>query len=246
MTKAEILAKVSELKAKQNLSEAEVKKAEDTIANIETPVTDAPIKPAENAPAEPKDLPTQKDVEKAVANAEDTIVPADKDGVSKNGGECDQLMTADGIEAEKKKEDKKIKDAINVGERKVEESEEVKDELLKQLEESSKREEELKAKIAEITKLCEATLQVQADDLTKAHAKEMAKIFDSVVAKAESIERDLNKSISENKKLYESAKAHYEGASRLNRILLEAVKKAQPEKKFTRYATLAKRASEVK
>ena len=156
MTKAEILAKVSELKAKQNLSEAEVKKAEDTIANIETPVTDAPIKPAENAPAEPKDLPTQKDVEKAVANAEDPIVPADKDGVSKNGGECDQLMTADGIEAEKKKEDKKIKDAINVGERKVEESEEVKDELLKQLEESSKREEELKAKIAEITKLCEA------------------------------------------------------------------------------------------
>lgn len=246
MTKAELLAKVANIKAQQTLSEAEVKKAEDTIANIETPVTDAPIKPAENAPAEPKELPTQKDVEKAVAAAEDTLVPADKDGVSKNGGECDKLMTADGIEAEKKKEDNKMKDAINVADRKVEESEQVKDELLRKVEESAKREEDLKAKIEEITNLCEAALIVQADNLTKEHATEMAKIFESVIAKGEAIEKKLNASIAENKKLYESAKAHYASSSKLNKILLEAVKNAQPKKNFTRYTTFARKASEIK
>jgi hypothetical protein len=246
MTKAELLAKVASVRAKQNLSEAEIKNAEDTIANIETPVTDAPIKPAENVPAEPKDLPTQKDVEKAVADAEGPIVPADKDGISKNGGEDEGRMDGDGIEVSKAKEDNKMKDAINVADRKVQESEQVKDELLRKVEESAAREEELVAKINEITTLCEAALLVQADNLTKEHATEMAKIFESVIAKGEAIENKLNASIVENKKLYESAKAHYASASKLNKILLEAVKKAQPERKLTRYTTFARRASEIK
>ena len=244
MTKAEILAQIADIKAKQNLSEAEVKKAEDTIDNIKTPVTDAPIAPAEGAPVEPKDLPTQKDVEKEVAKAEGPIVPADKDGVSKNGGEEDLTDTT--VETEKKKEDNKMKDAINVADRKVEESEQVNSELLKKVEESAKREEELKAKMAEITDLCEAALLVQADNLTKEHATEMSKIFESVIKKGEAIEKKLNASIAENKKLYESAKAHYASSSKLNKILLEAVKNAQPKKELTRYATFARRASEAK
>lgn len=245
MTKAELLAQIANIK-KTKLAESEVKKAEDTLANIETPVTDAPVAPAEGAPSEAKPLPTQKEVEKEVNAAVDTIVPADKDGVSKNGGEDDKLMTQDGIESEKKKEDNKMKDAINVAERKVEESEQVKDELLKKLEESAKREEELNKKIAEITELCEAALVVQADDMNKEHAADMAKIFESVIAKGEKIENELNASIAKNKKLYESAKAHYASSSKLNKILLEAFRKAQPERKLTRYTTLARRASEIK
>lgn len=244
MKKTEILAQLADKMAKQKLSEAEVKKAEDTLANIKTPVTDAPISPAEGAPAEPKDLPTQKAVEKAVNGAEDPIVPADKDGVSKNGGEKELTDTT--VETEKKKEDNKMKDAINVADRKVEESEQVQNELLKKVEESAKREEELKAKISEITNICEAALVVQADDLSKEHATEMAKIFEAVIAKGEAIENNLNTSIKENKKLYESAKIHYTNACKLNKILLEAVKKAQPEKKLTRYATFARKASEIK
>lgn len=244
MTKAEILAQLADIKAKQKLSEAEIKKAEDTLDNIKTPVTDAPIAPAEGISSEHKDLPGTKAVEKAVKNTEPTLVPADKDGVSKNGGE--KPLTDTTIEAEKKKEDNKMKDAINVADRKVEEAEQVNSELLRKVEESAKREEELKAKMAEITDLCEAALVVQADNLTKEHASEMTKIFESVIAKGEAIEKKLNASIAENKKLYESAKAHYVSSSKLNKILLEAVKKAQPERKLTRYATFARRASEVK
>lgn len=48
------------------------------------------------------ELPTQKEVEKYVAKDEGPMIPVDKDGVSKNGGDDDR-MEADKVEAEKKK-----------------------------------------------------------------------------------------------------------------------------------------------
>ena len=202
----------------------EVKKAEDTIKNIDAKEVHE-VKAAEGMGAEP--LPTQKEVEKEVNAAEGPMIAVDKEGVSKDGGECDKLMSQDGVEAEKKKQDNGMKDVINVSSRKVEESAEVTNELLAQLKEAAAREEGYKAKIAEITSLCEKALELQKQTLIKDHAAEMSKVFEAVIAEGE---------------MYKKAQKLYEGSSKLNRILLEAVKKAQPERKMTRYMTPAYRA----
>ena len=186
------------------------------------------------------ELPTQKEVEKYVAKDEGPMIPVDKDGVSKNGGDDDR-MEADKVEAEKKKEDNSMKDVINVSSRKVEESAEVNNELLSQLQEAAIREEQYKAKIAKINGLCEKALKTQAESITKEHAKEVYKIFESVIAEGEKFEKELKESAAKNKKLYMTAKKLYEGSNKLNKILLEAVKKAQPERKMTRYSTPAYR-----
>ena len=130
MTKQEAIAKI-----KKALAESEITNAKQTLANVN--VKEKDVKAAEGMPK--SELPTQKDVEKLVANAEPTLVPADEDGVSKNGGEKD-VMDNEKIEAERKKEDNAMKDVINVADRKVEENSEVQAELLKQLEESTVRE----------------------------------------------------------------------------------------------------------
>ena len=140
MTKEELLKALRE-------SAENVKKAEDTVANIETKVVDAPVAKADGVEGLDSELPTQKDVEKAVDAACDPLVPADKDGVSKNGGEDDR-MEAGKVEAERKHEDNAAKDVINVSTRKVEEAAEVNEELLKQLREAAEREEAYKEKIA--------------------------------------------------------------------------------------------------
>lgn len=217
----------------------EVKKAEDTIKNIDAKEVHE-VKAAEGMGAEP--LPTQKEVEKEVNAAEGPMIPVDKEGVSKDGGECDKLMSQDGVEAEKKKQDNGMKDVINVSSRKVEESAEVTNELLAQLKEAAAREEGYKAKIAEITSLCEKALELQKQTLIKDHAAEMSKVFEAVIAEGEKLENELVEAANKNEKMYKKAQKLYEGSSKLNKILLEAVKKAQPERKMTRYMTPAYRA----
>lgn len=233
MTKDEMLKLLKESNA------LNVKKAEDTVQNIDAKeVKDS--KAAEGMGADP--LPTQKEVEKLVAKDEGPMIPADKDGVSKDGGDCDELMSDDGIENAKKRQDNGMKDVINVSSRKVEEAAEVNNELLEQLREASAREESYKAKIAEITSLCEKALDLQKKSLIKEHAAEMANVFKAVIAEGEKLEKELTEAANKNEKLYKTAKRLYEGSTKLNNILLEAVKKAQPERKMVRYTTAAYRA----
>ena len=237
MTKAEAIAKIKE-SMKENV--LNVTDAEQTVANIDAkPVED--VKAAEGMPHE--ELPTQADVEKVVAAAEPTLVPADEDGVSKNGGEKD-VIDNEKIEAEKKKEDNAMKDVINVADRKVEENAEVQAELLKQLEEATAREAANKAKIAEINALCEEALKVQREELIKSHSQEMEAFFEAIIAKGEAFEKELTESAEKNEKAYKSAKKLYESSLKMNKMLLEAVKKAQPARNMTRYVTPARRALE--
>lgn len=232
MTKEEMLKMLKE-------NALNVKKAEDTIENISVKEVDG-VDKAEGIEGLDSELPTQKEVEKYVAKDEGPMIPVDSDGVSKNGGE-DNRMEADKVEAEKKKEDNGMKDVINVSSRKVEESAEINNELLSQLQEAAIREEQYKAKIAKMNGLCEKALKAQAESITKEHAKEVYKIFESVIAEGEKFEKELKESAAKNKKMYNTAKRLFEGSNKLNKILLEAVKKAQPERKMTRYSTPAYR-----
>lgn len=239
MTKAEAIAKIKESMQESNV--LNVTDAEQTVKNIETKVVED-VKPAEDMPHE--ELPNQKEVEKEVASAEEPLVPADEDGVSKNGGEKD-IIDNEKIEAERKKEDNAMKDVINVADRKVEENVEVQAELLKQLEEAAAREESYKAKVAEINSLCEEALKVQREELIKSHSKEMGAFFEAIIAKGEAFEKDLTEAANKNEKAYKSAKKLYESSLKMNKMLLEAVKKAQPARNMTRYVTPARRALET-
>ena len=222
------------------LKESEVKKAEDTLSNIETKEVKG-VEPAEGIKHLDSELPTQAAIEKEVNKDEGPVVPADKDGVSKNGGESDDLEVGK-VEAERKKEDNGMKDVINVASRKVEENSEVSNELLSQLKEANEREESMKAQIAEMKKLCEEALATQEADLVKTHAKEMKRVFEAVIAEGEKFEKSLAESSAKNEKLYKKAQKMYESSAKLNKILLEAVKKSQPEQKMVRYQTAASRA----
>ena len=238
MTKAEAIAKIKE-SMKENV--VNVTDAEQTVANIDAkPVED--VKAAEGMPsAEPVNA---DKVEQYANSAEPTLVPADDDGVSKNGGEKD-LIDNEKVEAERKKEDNAMKDVINVADRKVEENAEVQAELLKQLEEATAREESYKAKVAEINSLCEEALKVQREELIKSHSQEMEAFFEAIIAKGEAFEKELTESAEKNEKAYKSAKKLYESSLKMNKMLLEAVKKAQPARHMTRYVTPARRALET-
>jgi len=238
MTKAEALAKIKEA-MKENVTN--VTDAEQTVANIEGKEVED-VKAAEGMPAaEPQNA---KEVEQYVDSAEPTLVPADEDGVSKNGGEKD-VIDNEKIEAERKKEDNAMKDVINVADRKVEENAEVQAELLKQLEEATAREAEYKAKIAEITSLCEEALEAQRKELTESHSKEVEAFFESIIAKGEAFEKELTEAAEKNEKAYKSAKKLYESSLKMNKMLLEAVRKSQPAHNMVRYTTPARRALET-
>lgn len=236
MTKEEAIAKIKESMEESVLN---VTDAEQTVANIEGKEVDD-VKAAEGMPAaEPVNA---KEVEKYEASAEETLVPADEDGVSKNGGEKE--LSNDAVEAEKKKEDNAMKDVINVADRKVEENTEVQAELLKQLEEASARAESYKARVSEINQLCEEALTLQREELIKSHSKEMESFFEAIIAKGEAFEKELTETAEKNEKAYNSAKKLYESSLKMNKMLLEAVKKAQPARNMTRYVTPARRALE--
>lgn len=242
MTKEEMIAALKASKLQES-NAVDVKNADDTLQNIETKEVETAPK-ADGVKGLDSELPTQKDIEKEVAASEGPIVPAcEKCGVSKNGGDSD-LMEPGKVEAERKKEDNGMKDVINVSDRKVEEATEVHNELLAQLQEMTTREDGYKAKIKEITSLCEKALKAQAEELTKEHAKEMKKVFENVIKEGEKMEKELTEAATKNAKLYKTAQRLYESSSKLNKVLLEAVKKSVPEKKMTRYTTAALRAVE--
>ena len=232
MTKEEFLRLMNE---SENITNAE-----QTVKNIETKVVDD-VKPAENGLD--SELPTQKGVEKMVNTAEAPLVDADKDGVSKNGGESDALE-AGKVEAEAKKENNGMKDVINVSSRKVEENAEVNNELLAQLKEATAREESYKQKLDNMQKLCEEALDKQFKEVTAKQADEMKKIFEAVIAEGSKFEKELEAASAKNEKMYKTAQKMYENASKLNKILIEAVKAAQPAKKMVRYQTAVARTLE--
>lgn len=235
MTKDEMIKALKESNA------LNVKNADDTLQNIKTKEVEK-VGLASGLKGLDSELPTQAAVEKVVAAAEGPIVPAcDKCGESKNGGESD-LMEPGKVEAERKKEDNEMKDVINVSSRKVDEASEVNNELLNQLKEAQEREASYKEKIENITKLCENYLKKQAEDLTKEHAKEMNNVFEAVIVEGEKMEKELSEAVKKNEKMYKTAQKLYENSNKLNKILIEAVKKSQPKKEMTRYMTPAARA----
>ena len=237
MKKEELIKAVKALAVSNALN---VKNADDTLQNIETKEVESAPK-AEGITGLDSELPTQKEVEKEVAKDEGPMIPVDKDGVSKDGGDDDRMEPGK-VEAERKKEDNGMKDVINVSSRKVEETAEVNNELLTQLKEAAAREAAYVEKINKITELCEKALTDQESALTKEHADEMNKVFEAVISEGEKFERELKESAKKNEKMYNSAKRLYEGSSKLNKILVEALRKAQPEKQMTRYETAAARA----
>ena len=91
MTKEEMLKMLKE-------NALNVKKAEDTIENINAKEVDG-VNKAEGIQGLDSELPTQKEVEKYVAKDEGPMIPVDKDGVSKNGGD-DVLMDVDNVESD--------------------------------------------------------------------------------------------------------------------------------------------------
>jgi len=257
MTKAELIAQAKAKKAE--LAETAAKSVLDgdvmNITNADDTAGNPKIVPngtvvddgkTNNLPGvDGGQLPTQAGVEKMVAGEEGPIVPADSDGISKNGGEDATLMSQDGIEKERAKQNKGMQDVINVSSRKVEENSEVQAELLLKLHEAAEREEGYKAQIQKINTLCEKALAAQENELTQEHAKEMNAIFETVIAEGEKMERELTEAAVKNEKLYTSAQKLAESSTRLNKILLEAVKKAQPEVVMTRYTTPTRRIAEM-
>ena len=234
MTKDEIIKALKE-------NALNVKKAEDTLENIKDVKEVDGAKVGEGINGLDSELPTQKEIEKEVNKDEGPMIPVNKDGVSKDGGNSDKLE-AGKVEAERKKEDNGMKDVINVSSRKVEEASEVSNELLNQLKEAAAREEGYKKQLAEMKALCEKHLAMQEESLTKEHAKEMKAVFEAVIAEGEKMEKSLNESSVKTTKMYKDAKKLYENSIKLNKILVEAVRKAQPKKEMVRYETAARRA----
>jgi len=148
-TKDELIKAVMTIKESNALN---VKKAEDTLQNIKDVKEVDGAKVGEGINGLNSELPTQKEVEKEVNKDEGPMIPVDKDGISKDGGNSDKLE-AGKVEAERKKEDNGMKDVINVSSRKVEEAAEVHTELLKQLEEAAAREAGYLKKIDELKKM---------------------------------------------------------------------------------------------
>ena len=241
MTKDEMIA----LLKKSKLSEAamNVKNAEDTLENIQAKEVKTPVSKGEGIKGLDSELPTQKEIEKMVDAAKPSLVAADKDGVSKDGGEDDR-MNPEKIENERKKQDAAMKDVVNVSQRKVAEASEIHTELLAQMKEATAREEQYKKKIAQFNVLCEKALAAQAKILSDKHASQMKKIIESIIVEGEKLESKLNESIAKNEKMYKKANKLYESSTRLNKILLEAVKDAQPKHELKRYTTFARAVAE--
>lgn len=234
MTKDEIIKALKE-------NALNVKKAEDTLQNIKDVKEVNCAKVGEGINGLKSELPTQKAIEKEVNKDKGPMIPVDKDGVSKDGGNSDKLA-AGKVEAERKKEDNGMKDVINVSSRKVEEANEINNELLNQLKEAAGREESYKRQLSKMKALCEQALLSQERALTKEHAKEMKAIFEAVIAEGEKMEKSMNESSVKTNKMYKNAKKLYENSIKLNKILVEAIKKSQPKKEMIRYETAAAKA----
>ncbi len=229
MTKQEMLARLKVEAASddsvKNIVSAEKdnSKADEQIAKLDT------------------ELPTAAAIDAIVADADATIVPADADGISKNGGEMEMVDAP----AERKKQDNAAKDVINVADRKAEESSEVQEELLAQLKEAAEREESYKAKIVEMKLLCQEAIVAQREKMVSENSKTTKEFFEAIVAKGEAMEKELTEAAEKNHKAFKTAKKLHEGSSKMCKILMEALKSAQPQKAFTRYTTPTRRALEA-
>lgn len=219
-----------------------VTNATQTEENIDMKAVDN-VKPNEDAPAL-EEQPSEKAIDKLVQNAEDPIVPADKDGVSKNGGESD-LADPKVFDHDKKVEDGMLKDVVNVSSRKIEEATDAQAELLKQIQERDNALAEAKNKIVEINKLCEAALVAQREELIKEHSEQMKEFIDKIIAKGEEMENELTEAVVKNEKAYNDTKKLYEASVKLAKKLVEAVRAAQPQKNMKRHMTATRRAIEA-
>lgn len=233
MTLEQIKALVESAKAKKAVAE-EVTNAEQTVANIEAKVvTDA--KPADGvAHAEENKAGDAEEVAKEVEAAVEPVVDADKDGVSKNGGEAD-LMEPGKIEADRKKEDNKMKDVINVTGRTYEESVAVEQELKAQLESSSKEIAALKEQISKVNKVVKAALDVQTERYTEAVAERVTKLLNQIREEGLAIEESLVKEAEAAKKNCAKAESFAKTSLRLNKILREGLLSMKAPKKFVVY-----------
>jgi len=224
MTKQEFL---EAFKAKRAaLAEAEaVKKAEDTIPEVKV-VDD--VKAAEGMPN--SELPTQKEVEKDVAAAVDPVVPADEDGVSKNGGEA--TMSDESVEAERKKEDKSAKDAINVSERTYEEQVEVNNELLAKLQEANEQNAKLAKEVTLIKESATAALKEREQVIASKFENRMVEILEDIRVRGTQIEESLKAEAVKAQKTLALAESFSKSSLKLNNILLNQLKANQAEKKM--------------
>ncbi len=238
MTKAEALAKIKEAMKENVLN---VTNAEQTVANIEGKEVDD-VKAAEGMPAaEPVNA---SEVEKYTNSAEPTLVPADEDGVSKNGGEKD-VIDNEKIEAERKKEDNAMKDVINVTDRTYEENKEVQNELVAQLQEAVEKNEKLKVEMKNIQDVCKAALEAQKSQYVEYSTKKVEALIESIVKIGESMEAELNAEIERGKKNLVRVEATLKASNKLNNILREGLLASREPKKMVRYESVMKRYSKI-
>lgn len=183
------------------------------------------------------------EVAKEVAAAVDPVVPADEDGVSKNGGEKE--MTADTVEAEKKKEDNAMKDVINVTDRTYEENKEVQSELVAQLKEAVDKNEKLKAEMKNIQDVCKAALAAQKAQYVEYSTKKVQGLIESIVKIGESMEAELNAEIARGKKNVAKLEATLKASNKVCNILREGLLAGREPKKMVRYESVMKRYTKI-
>ena len=232
MTKQEFIEKLQAVK-----EATEVKRAEDTVMDIKDVEE---VKSAEGMPN--SELPTQKEVEKEVEQAVDPVVPADEDGVSKNGGEQEEV-TNETIAAEKKKEDNRMKDAINVTQRTYEESAEVNTELLSKLAESEETIKSLQEKIAKINEVAKQALVSQKEEITEAFTNKLTEVLEKISAEGTKMEEELKAESAKATKSLALAEAFGKASLKLNNILIKALKESHSDKKLVCHESYKARVS---
>jgi hypothetical protein len=238
MTKQELIESV---RAKKEAADVKAQDNE-TLKNIEVKTVED-VKPAENITPADVATPEQKEVEKAVAAAVEPVVPADEDGVSKNGGEAE--MTAETIESEKKKEDKAFQDIVNVTGRTYEENAEVQKELLTKLDESIKANEKLKLDMAHVQSVCKEALAAQRKQFAESSAEKTAQLIESIIAIGEGMEAEMAAEIATSKKNLAKVEATLKASNKLNNILREGLIANRAEKKMVRYESAMKKLTKI-
>lgn len=232
MTKQELIDMIRSKKEAVNATDLETKD-NFTLDNIDGKEVDG-VKPAEGIEhAEENPAGDEKEIAKEVEAAVDPIVDADKDGVSKNGGE--EELSATAVEAEKEKEDKAFKDVINVTGRTYEENTEAQAELLSKLDESVKANEKLKEDMATVQSLCKEALEAQKEKIAQTNAQQTADLIESIIKIGESMEAEMTAEIERGKKNLAKVESTLKASNKLNKILFEGLKATRAEKKLTRY-----------
>jgi hypothetical protein len=232
MTKQELIDMIRSKKEAVNATDLETKD-NFTLDNIKGKEVDD-VKPAEGVEhAEENKAGDSKEVAKEVESAVDPVVDADKDGVSKNGGE--EELDEKNIEAEKAKEDKAMQDVINVTGRTYEENTEAQNELLSKLDESVKANEKLKEDMATVQALCKEALEAQKEKIAQVNARQTSELIESIIKIGESMEAELNAEIARGKKNLAKVESTLKASNKLNKILREGLIKTRQEKKLVRY-----------